>query len=423
MHLMAKPVGPACNLDCSYCFYTEKRVLFPGQTGARMSDETLDAYIREYIASQKAPEILFTWQGGEPTLAGLDFFRKAVRLQKKYAAGKRISNSLQTNGTLLNDEWCRFLKANNFLVGISLDGPEHIHDRHRVDRKGTPTFGRVMKGLALLQKHAVEYNVLSSISREASAHPLEIYHFFKGNGVQFIQFIPIIERKPDAAAVELGLRHGSPPSPDKQDIEFTDVTPWSVEPLPFGDFLIQMFDEWVQNDVGAIHVMNFEWSLASWMGLPATICIFSETCGDSWIIEQNGDIFLCDHFVYPLYRLGNITETGLSAMEGSAPHREFGAVKELAVPSVCEKCEVRFACNGGCPKHRFKRSADGEPGLNYLCDGYKKYFRHIHRYMKVMRQLIENGLPAAKVMDVAKGAVLAVNLHDDARSDFGGDHE
>lgn len=411
MHLMAKPVGPACNLDCDYCFYTEKRVLFPGRAGARMSDQTLEAYVREYVATQKAPEILFTWQGGEPTLAGLDFFRKAVRLQEKYAAGKRISNSLQTNGTLLNDEWCRFLKANDFLVGISLDGPEHIHDGHRADRKGEPTFGRVMKGLALLQKHGVEYNVLSSVSREASSNPLEIYRFLKENGVQFIQFIPIIERKPDATAIELGLRHGAPPSPNKQSAEFTDVTPWSVEPIPFGDFLIQIFDEWVQNDVGTIHVMNFEWSLASWMGLPATICIFSKRCGDSWIIEQNGDIFLCDHFVYPQYRLGNITESGLSAMEGSTSHREFGAIKELAVSSVCRECEVRFACNGGCPKHRFLRSADGEPGSNYLCDGYKKYFRHVHSYMKVMKQLIENGLPAAKVMDVAKGAVLAVNLH------------
>lgn len=410
MHIMAKPTGPQCNLNCEYCFYTEKTVLFPDKATVCMPDPILERYVREYITSQKTPEILFAWQGGEPMLAGLDFFRKAVKLQKKYAAGKRISNSIQTNGTLLNDEWCKFLKLNNFLVGLSLDGPAHIHDRYRLDRKGNPTFERVMKGLSLLQKHAVEYNILCSVSRGASAHPIEIYRFLKKIGVQFIQFTPIVERKANAGAVALGLRHGIPLNSTRQASESIEMAPWSVEPQALGDFLIQIFDEWVRNDVGVIHVMNFEWSLASWMGLPATICVFSKACGESWIIEKNGDIFLCDHFVYPQYRLGNISKTRLSAMEVSTKYREFRALKELALPTGCKNCEVMFACNGGCPKHRFVRSVDGEPGLNYLCKGYKKYFRHIHPYMKVMKQLIENGLPAAKVMDVAKGEVLAVNL-------------
>ena len=410
MHLMAKPTGPACNLDCEYCFYTEKVVLFPDSKTVRMPDAILESYVKEYIAFQPASEILFTWQGGEPTLAGLDFFRKAVRLQKKYAAGKRVSNALQTNGTLLDDDWCRFLKANDFLVGISLDGPEHIHDLYRVDRKGGPTFGKVMKGLSLLQKHQVEYNVLSSVTKEASEAALEVYRFLKKSGVQFIQFIPIVERNPDEGARALGLRHGMPPDANRQVSRSLDITPWSVEPLSYGDFLVQIFDEWIRNDVGATFVMNFEWSLASWLGLPATICIFSKACGDSLVMERNGDIYSCDHYVYPQYRLGNIAESPLSTMAESAAQREFGAAKELALPSVCKNCDVRFACNGGCPKHRFMRSVNGEPGLNYLCEGYKKYFSHIHRYMKVMRQLIESDLPPAKVMDVAKGAILSVEL-------------
>jgi uncharacterized protein len=410
MHVMAKPTGPICNLDCEYCFYTEKAALFPNRRTYRMSDAILERYIKEYIAMEKAPEILFTWQGGEPTLAGLGFFKKAVKLQKKYASGRRISNALQTNGALLNQEWCKFLKANNFLVGISLDGPEHIHDRHRVDRKRRPTFSRVMNGLALLQKHQVEYNVLSSISREASAHPLEIYRFLKENGVRFVQFTPIVERKPDANAVALGLRHGIPGVSKSQVLGSSDVTPWSVEPEPYGAFLIQIFDEWVRNDVGHIFVMNFEWSLASWMGLPSTVCIFSKTCGESVIVEQNGDIYACDHFVYPQYRLGNLADSPLIDMCESAALREFGAVKEASLASVCNNCEVKFACQGGCPKHRFLKSSNGEPGLNYFCEGYKKYFNHIHRYMTIMGKLIENDLPAEKVMDVAKGAVLAVNL-------------
>lgn len=410
MHVMAKPTGPICNLNCEYCFYTEKTALFHDRSAACMSDAILESFVKQYITSQDAPEILFTWQGGEPTLAGLDFFRKAVKLQNKYAAGKRICNSLQTNGTLLNEEWCEFLKANNFLVGISLDGPEYIHDHYRVDHNGKPTFSMVMKALALLQEHRVEYNVLCSITKDASANPLDIYEFLKKSGVQFIQFIPIIERKPDSTAFGLGLRHGMPAGSNQQVTESSDVTPWSVEPLPYGDFLIQIFDEWVRNDVGSIYVMNFEWALASWLGLPSTICVFSKECGKSLILERNGDMFLCDHYVYPQYRVGNIAESRLSAIAESVAQREFGAVKELSLPSGCKNCEVKFACYGGCPKHRFKRCSDGDHGLSYLCDGYKKYFRHIHRYMKVMKQLIENGLPVSDVMDVAKGAILAVEL-------------
>jgi uncharacterized protein len=402
-HMLAKPSGPICNLDCHYCFYTEKESLFKPKTSFRMSEEMLENFIKNYIGAQDAEEIPFVWQGGEPALMGLNFYKKVVELQKKYANGKRVVNSLQTNGTLLTEEWFPFLAENDFLVGLSLDGPEEIHDNYRVDRGGQPTFHRVLKTLHNLQKYNVSYNVLTCVTKESSTKALEIYRFLKKEGVQFIQFIPIVERLADKQAQALGLRHATPASIHGEDVH---LAPWTVEPEKYGDFLITVFDEWVREDIGTVNVMNFESSLVSWMGLPATVCIFAETCGKAAIIEHNGDVYSCDHFMYPDYKLGNIQTDTFKEMMDSIQQHQFGQAKKTTLPAYCQSCEVKFACNGECPKHRFLTTPDGEAGLNYLCAGYKKYFTHIHRYMKAMVQLLENGMPASAIKDVIKQPIV-----------------
>jgi uncharacterized protein len=417
LHIMAKPNGPLCNLRCKYCFYTEKEALFPEGENYRMSDEVLDAYIRNNITlNSTAPEIPFVWQGGEPTLLGIDFFRKAVRLQKAFAGHKqigKIKNSLQTNGTLLTDEWCEFLKEHNFMVGISIDGPEDIHNRYRVDRGQGPTFNKVMQGLKLLQKHGVHYNVMACVAKETAYKPLEVYHFLKAEGVEFIQFFPIIERLPDEKAKNCGLRLAMPSALDREELN-TRVTPWTIEPDKYGDFLIAIFDEWVRNDVGKTFVMNFEWALNAWIGNALPVCSFSKQCGSSIILEHNGDMYACDHCVYPQYKLGNIlSDDPRKAVEKSL-QSGFGVNKETALPRWCRECEVLKACWGGCPKHRFATTCYDEPGLHYLCSGYKKFFLYIRKYLKIMTQLLENGLPASYVMEAVKGP-LVINLKHSAK--------
>ncbi|WP_175492997.1 anaerobic sulfatase maturase [Bacillus sp. OK048] len=397
-HILAKPTGPLCNLDCNYCFYTEKEVLYPKNHSFQMSDDVLESYIKQYIASQNTQEIVFAWQGGEPTIMGLDFFSKAVALQKKYANGKLITNTIQTNGTLLNDQWCEFFSAERFLVGISIDGPEHIHDKYRIDRGGKPTFGLVMKGLSLLKKHDVQFNVLTCVTRYSAYKPIEIYRFFKQQGIEYMQFIPIVEREVNEGATKLSLNHATPPSLLKEEPQQT-VTPWTVEPEMYGEFLIHIFNEWVQQDVGSIFVMNFEWALASWVGIPSPICIFAEECGQAVVMEHNGDLYSCDHYVYPEYRLGNIKD-GLVNIINLPSQLAFGQKKRDTLPSVCKSCPVQFACHGECPKHRFLVSEDNEPGLNYLCASYKKYFNHIDPYMKLMRQLLQDGSPASFIKEI-----------------------
>jgi len=411
IHIMAKPTGPLCNLSCKYCFYTEKEALFPKVENYRMPDEVLEAYIQKHIAINcDAPEIRFVWQGGEPTLLGIDFFRKVVSLQEAHDCPKPIQNSLQTNGTLLTDEWCAFLKKHNFLVGLSIDGPEEIHNRYRVDCNAGPTFHKVLRGLKLLQKHGVEYNVMACVTRETASKPLEVYNFFKHVGVKFIQFFPIVERLPDAQASQCGLRLAGPASL-KEVEENGQVTDWSVEPERYGDFLIAVFDEWVRNDVGTTFVMNFEWALNAWIGKPSPVCLFAKQCGRSIIVEHNGDMYACDHCVYPQYKLGNIlVDDPLLAVEKSLKSG-FGVNKEKALPRQCLECEVLGACQGGCPKHRFATSLHDEPGLHYLCAGYKKFFLYIRKYLKVMTQLIENGLPVSNVMEAIDGP-LVVNLEN-----------
>ena len=400
---MAKPAGPACNLDCGYCFYTEKEALFGGGS-QRMSEDVLEAYT---IANcrQSPQEIVFAWQGGEPTLLGIDFFRRALALQSQHANGKRITNTIQTNGTLLDDEWCKFFAENDFLVGLSLDGPAEIHDRYRVDREGNPTHARVMKALGCLKRHGVKYNVLACVGNVSSKHPDEIYAFFKEASVQYIQFIPIVERLPDHAARDHGLKLGMPPSGDGGSLE---VTEWTAQPEAYGDFLISVFDSWVRSDVGNIFVMHFEWAFSTWMGYEAPTCRFAPRCGRSFIMEYNGDVYACDHYVYPEYRLGNIRSDSLAAMAGSGAQLSFGAAKEDRLPGSCRQCQWLIHCRGGCPKHRFMVALNGDHDLNYLCPGYTKYFSHINKYMNMMKKLIEVGQPASRIMDVIRGPLAVV---------------
>jgi uncharacterized protein len=422
IHIVAKPVGPACNLDCVYCFYLEKQALYGVGEDYRMPDEVLATFIRSYVEAQPTPVVEFVWQGGEPTLLGVDFFQRVVELQRPFAGGKNITNSLQTNGTLLNEEWCRFLKQHNFMVGLSLDGPREIHDRYRRDPHGKGTFVQVMRGLQLLQKHEVEYNIMASVARETAQRPLEVYRFFKDAGVEFIQFVPIIERLPDAAAREKGLRLGLPAILGREERN-TDVTPWSVSPEEYGDFLISVYEEWVRHDVGTTFVMNFEWALNAWIGNPSPVCVHARQCGRALAIEHNGDLFACDHYVYPEYRLGNIMTDSLAGMIEKSLQSGFGMAKETALPHRCRECEVLAACRGGCPKHRFAPTGQGEPGLHYLCAGYRKFFRHIRRYLRAMATLLENGLPASYVMQAIKGPlVIRQDRHDPPITSTGGNN-
>ncbi len=405
IHVVAKPAGPACNLNCEYCFYLEKQALFGKDEKYRISDDVLRAFIMNYITSQPTPVVPFVWQGGEPTLLGVDFFKRVVELQKPFVHQKTITNSLQTNGTLLDDEWCRFLKENHFMVGISLDGPREIHDRYRVDRQGKGTFEKVMRGLRLLQKHQVEYNVLASVARNTATKPLDVYRFLKNEGIEFIQFSPIVERKPDECSVRHGLRLAGPASLDSQTRQ-TEVTPWSVVPGEYGDFLIAIYEEWVRHDVGKVFVMNFEWALNAWIGNPSPVCTHAEQCGRAVVLEHNGDVYACDHCVYPEFKLGNIGTDSLLEMAGRSTGSGFGITKETALPRWCRECKVLAACRGGCPKHRFVRTCYDEPGLHYLCEGYKEFFLHIQKYMKAMTTLLENGLPASYVMEAVKGPLV-----------------
>jgi uncharacterized protein len=405
IHVVAKPIGPACNLNCEYCFYLEKQALFGPGEQFRMPDEVLSAFITNYITSQPTPAVEFVWQGGEPTLLGIDFFRRVVELQKPFLGTKTITNSLQTNGTLLTDEWCSFLRRNRFMVGISLDGPREIHDRYRRDRAGKGTFDQVLRGLRLLQKHRVDYNVLASLGRQTAKHPLEVYRFLRGEGVEFIQFTPIVERTPDVRSSRLGLKLAHPAALGRAEPQ-TEVTPWSVLPAEYGDFLIEVYEEWVHHDVGTVFVMNFEWALNAWIGNPSPVCIHAKQCGKSLVIEHNGDIYACDHCVYPEYKLGNVLSDKLTAMAERSRQTGFGVAKETALPKWCRECKVLAACRGGCPKHRFTTSYYNEPGLHYLCEGYKKFFMHIRKYCHVMTQLLEHGQPASLIMKAMKGPLI-----------------
>lgn len=359
-----------------------------------MSSEVLERYIQQYIAAQPVQEVQFAWQGGEPTLLGVDFFRNVIALQQKYADGKTIHNAFQTNGTLLDDEWGDFLAEHNFLVGLSIDGPRELHDYFRVDKGNAPTFDRVMRGLSVLKKHKVEFNTLTVVNRENSQYPLEVYRFLKEIGSAFMQFIPIVERK-SAEPLANGLVLIQP-STDKP----AEVTEWSVEPLAYGQFLSRIFDEWVKRDVGTYFVQHFDVALETWMGLDASLCVFRKTCGSAMAMEHTGDLYSCDHFVYPENKLGNVMDVSLESLVSSPQQVEFGNHKNTSLPRMCRECEFRFACHGECPKHRFLMTPEGEAGLNYLCAGYKHFFKHIDPYMKFMAGELRAGHPPANIMEI-----------------------
>jgi uncharacterized protein len=405
---MTKPIGSRCNLDCSYCFYLEKEKLYTDAGGMRMKPEVLETYIRDYIAAQPAPVVSFAWQGGEPTLLGVEFFRMAVALQAKYAQGKTIENAFQTNGVLLDDEWGEFLAANRFLVGISIDGPAHLHDTYRVDKGGQPTFDRVMAGLQVLKKHKIEFNTLTTVHRKNSQQALEVYQFLRKIGSGYLQFIPIVER--NAASTDNGLWLAPPPDHEDAAALDSQVTEWSVRPAEYGQFLITIFDEWVQHDVGKIFVQQFDAALANWTGHPAGVCIFSENCGRALAVEHNGDLYSCDHYVYPRYKLGNLMNTAIATLVDSPEQQAFGSAKSATLPRYCRECPVRFACHGECPKHRFLKTPAGEPGLNYLCAGYKKFFTHIDAPMKTMAALLDLQRAPSGIMQMPRSTWLPSSI-------------
>ena len=405
---MTKPIGSRCNLDCSYCFYLEKEKLYTDAGGMRMKPEVLETYIRDYIAAQPAPVVSFAWQGGEPTLLGVEFFRMAVALQAKYAQGKTIENAFQTNGVLLDDEWGEFLAANRFLVGISIDGPAHLHDAYRVDKGGQPTFDRVMAGLQVLKKHKIEFNTLTTVHRKNSRQALEVYQFLRKIGSGYLQFIPIVER--NAASTDNGLWLAPPPDHEDAAALDSQVTEWSVRPAEYGQFLITIFDEWVQHDVGKIFVQQFDAALANWTGHPAGVCIFSENCGRALAVEHNGDLYSCDHYVYPRYKLGNLMNTAIATLVDSPEQQAFGSAKSATLPRYCRECPVRFACHGECPKHRFLTTPQGEPGLNYLCAGYKKFFTHIDAPMKTMAALLDLQRAPSGIMQMPRSTWLPSSI-------------
>ena len=388
IHVLAKPTGAACNLACAYCFFLDKELLYP-DSQFRMSDEVLEAYIRQLIEAHCTQQVTVAWQGGEPTLMGLEFYRRATELQKQYARpGMVFENTMQTNGTLLDDEWCEFFKENDFLIGISIDGPRPLHDTYRVDKGGGPTFDRVMRGLRLLQKHGVEYNILVAVNRTNADHPLEVYRFLRDEArTTWIQFIPVVERLDEQGHTiyQKGTR----------------LSERSVRPEQFGRFLIQIFDEWVRHDVGRVYIQTFEAAARNWLRMPSSgMCVFEPTCGLGLALEHNGDLYSCDHFVEPDYLLGNIMETPMVELVASDRQRQFGLDKRDSLPRYCRECDVRFACHGECPKNRFYTAPDGEEGLNYLCAGWKAFFHRIDEPLQMMAALMRMGRPASEIMAV-----------------------
>jgi uncharacterized protein len=393
-HVMAKPSGARCNLDCAYCFFLKKETMYPG-SDFRMSDEVMESFIRQTIEAHDVPNVTIAWQGGEPTLMGLDFFRRAVEIARRFQKpGTTIEHTIQTNGILLNEEWCRFLREHNFLVGLSLDGPREMNDAYRRDKAGKPVFDRVVRAARLMQRYHVEFNLLCTVNATNSARPLEVYRFFRDElRVPYLQFIPIVERVDDTGPCKV-----------------TAVTERSVQPEAYGHFLIEIFDEWVTRDVGKMFVLNFDGVLASWLRGYSSLCVFQPECGRGVALEHNGDIYSCDHFVEVEHLLGNILRSPLAELVNSGPQLRFGQAKSLGLPEYCLQCPFLFACHGECPKNRVLSTPDGEPGLNWLCAGLRAFFEHSQRPMEIMAALLRRGRPAAEVMPLV-GAVRNGGIH------------
>ena len=392
LYVMLKPTGAHCNLACKYCYYLEKNKLYPTAQRHLMSDEILEQFTREYIEAQTMNQVLFTWHGGEPLLRSIDFYRKALSLQQKYAGGRRIDNVIQTNGTLLTDEWCEFFAQNHWLVGISIDGPQPDHDHYRLTAAGKPSWKKVMQGIKLLKKHGVEWNAMAVVNAYNANHPLEFYRFFKENGCQFLQFTPIVER---LTRHEDGRTLAS--LADKDEISLSEA---SVAPEQWGYFLCAIFDEWVRKDVGKIFVEIFDCTLANWMGISPGICAYSKECGHAGVMEHNGDVYSCDHFVFPEYKLGNIRDHSLIDMLYGEQQQEFSRLKHSSLPRQCKECDMEFACHGECPKNRFMKDKYGDSGLNYLCPGYYHYYQHVAPYMDYMKQELMSQRPPSNIMKV-----------------------
>ena len=394
LYVMLKPAGAHCNLACKYCYYLEKNNLYQNTPRHLMSDEMLEQFTREYIEAQTMPQVLFTWHGGEPLMRSIDFYKKALALQQKYAHGKQIDNVIQTNGTLLTDEWCEFFAQNHWLVGISIDGPQEYHDHYRVTPAGKPSWEKVMQGISLLKKHRVEWNAMAVVNAYNAEHPLEFYHFFRDNGCQYLQFTPIVERLTEH---EDGRTLAS--LADDREIPLTDA---SVTPQQWGNFLCTIFDDWVRHDVGKTFVEIFDCTLANWMGVLPGICAYSKECGHAGVMEHNGDVYSCDHFVFPEYKLGNIREQSLIDMLYGEKQQAFSRLKHTSLPRQCKECDMEFACHGECPKNRFEKDKYGEPGLNYLCQGYYQYYSHVAPYMDFMKRELLAQRPPANIMNVLK---------------------
>lgn len=388
---MAKPIGPVCNLDCTYCYYVRKQELYDrADPRAKLTDAQLDAYIRDYLLANPSPVVTFAWQGGEPTLLGLDYFKAVVALQQKHCPpGKRVENAFQTNGTLLDDDWCRFFHDQRFLIGISLDGPAAIHDGYRIDKGAKPTHHLVMRGLALLRQHRVEFNTLTTVHRANQKHGLEVYDFLvREAGSRHIQFIPIVERR-----LKSGGDAGAPVL-DRIDERPWELAPETVNAAQYGRFLNEIFDRWLARDVGRVHVYAFEQVLSQMLKGRSGICVHEPVCGDAVVVERDGGIYSCDHFVYPEFRIGTVGEQSLGELMDSPRQRTFGTDKRDKLPRQCRECPVRRFCHGGCPKHRFATTADGEPGLNHLCAGYEAFFTHVEKPLEFMAQYLRQGRDA-----------------------------
>lgn len=394
MYIMLKPAGSLCNLRCKYCYYLEKSKLYEDNKNHVITDALLEKFIKEYIEAQTTPQVLFTWHGGETLMRPISFYRRALELQRYYARGRQIDNSIQTNGILLNDEWCRFFKENNFLVGVSIDGPQEFHDEYRRTATGKPSFRQVMKGIDLLNKYGVEWNALAVVNDFNADYPLDFYHFFKDIDCRYIQFTPIVERivkRTDGLTLAPGMEEGG------------ELTGFSVTAEQWGSFLCTIFDEWVHHDVGEYYIQLFDATLANWVGVAPGICTMAKECGHAGVMEYNGDVYSCDHFVYPEYKLGNLAYKTIYEMMNSDRQKEFSKMKYRLLPQQCKECKYQFACHGECPKNRFIRDKYGNTGLNYLCKGYYQFFEHVAPYMDFMKNELENQRPPANVMNQVFG--------------------
>ena len=395
MYIMLKPAGSLCNLRCEYCYYLEKQQLYTNCPNHIISDQMLEKFIHEYIEAQTTPEVLFTWHGGETLMRPISFYKRALQLQRAYARGRQVDNCIQTNGTLLNDEWCQFFKENNFLVGVSIDGPQEFHDEYRKTASGKPSFHKVMQGIRLLNKHGVEWNALAVVNDFNADYPLDFYHFFKEIKCRYIQFTPIVERivtRDDGLRLASGMCEGG------------QLAPFSVTPEQWGNFLCTIFDEWVRNDVGQYYVQLFDATLANWVGVAPGLCTMAAECGHAGVMEFNGDVYACDHFVYPEYKLGNLKDKTIYEMMTSPRQKEFAKLKNALLPRQCKECRFRFACHGECPKNRFVRDRYNQPGLNYLCKGYYQFFEHAAPYFEFMKRELQAQRPPANIMERLKRA-------------------